>query len=409
MIRRPHRSIEVFDISLMAVVTKAMGAFLVLMLLLMPYYSSGPVGEQNAAQLAQTITQAQKELDLAVQKLAQAKPDPNEIAKLLDEAMKRLREAQELMARLKRDNDALNGQVKRLEENLAEAKKENEDLEKQLADMSTLTMQAQLLSWDCPEVRMELSLLPRQDSYATKKGDKIRNVLNVSTPSVGDLVTVTDDDALAAFKDEKSLAPGHGHRFNQSTANSRISKGQNYVMAILLRDKTPRKIDGVDGYALKRLNKDCHAIVSTQYLKPDKEFQLTGFYAAEWQMAAASYGRVLRDVRDKGGDIELNEPSPETAAWFKALVDSATKEQASVAPAAGDRAALLKIVDAWTVPADTDVCTALTARATRMQVDAKAYNNDDRAGMAAVVADCKAGRFAPALQKLKAEMHRALK
>jgi type II secretory pathway pseudopilin PulG len=37
--RRPHRSIETFDISLMAVVTKAMGAFLVLMLLLLPYYT----------------------------------------------------------------------------------------------------------------------------------------------------------------------------------------------------------------------------------------------------------------------------------------------------------------------------------------------------------------------------------
>ena len=90
----------------MAVVTKAMGAFLVLMLLLMPYYSSGPVGEQNAAQLAQTITAAQKELDLAVQKLAQGKADPNEIAKLLDEALRRLREAQELMARLKRQRRA---------------------------------------------------------------------------------------------------------------------------------------------------------------------------------------------------------------------------------------------------------------------------------------------------------------
>ena len=33
---RPARQIEVFDISLMAVVTKAMGAFLVIMILLMP-------------------------------------------------------------------------------------------------------------------------------------------------------------------------------------------------------------------------------------------------------------------------------------------------------------------------------------------------------------------------------------
>ena len=41
-IRRPHRSIETFDISLMAVVTKAMGAFLVMMLLLIPSYIAVP-------------------------------------------------------------------------------------------------------------------------------------------------------------------------------------------------------------------------------------------------------------------------------------------------------------------------------------------------------------------------------
>ena len=45
--RRPHRQIEVFDISLMAVVTKAMGAFLVLMLILIPYYPTGPNVEQT--------------------------------------------------------------------------------------------------------------------------------------------------------------------------------------------------------------------------------------------------------------------------------------------------------------------------------------------------------------------------
>jgi hypothetical protein len=42
VMRRPHRSIETFDISLMAVVTKAMGAFLVMMLLLIPSYIALP-------------------------------------------------------------------------------------------------------------------------------------------------------------------------------------------------------------------------------------------------------------------------------------------------------------------------------------------------------------------------------
>lgn len=48
--RRPNRQIEVFDISLIAVVTKAMGAFLLVMLL-MPYYSSYPAYQFLAANL----------------------------------------------------------------------------------------------------------------------------------------------------------------------------------------------------------------------------------------------------------------------------------------------------------------------------------------------------------------------
>jgi hypothetical protein len=41
-LRRPRRSIETFDIALMAVVTKAMGAFLVLMLIMLPSYNKVP-------------------------------------------------------------------------------------------------------------------------------------------------------------------------------------------------------------------------------------------------------------------------------------------------------------------------------------------------------------------------------
>lgn len=56
--RRPNRSIETFDISLMAVVTKAMGAFLVMMLLLLPYYSSSPLGKDEAQDLAKKVQDA---------------------------------------------------------------------------------------------------------------------------------------------------------------------------------------------------------------------------------------------------------------------------------------------------------------------------------------------------------------
>ena len=48
-LRRANRAIETFDISLMAVVTKAMGAFLVLMLLLVPSYVAMPAMQRQLA------------------------------------------------------------------------------------------------------------------------------------------------------------------------------------------------------------------------------------------------------------------------------------------------------------------------------------------------------------------------
>ena len=49
-LRRQNRSIEVFDIALMNVVTKAMGAFLVLMLLMLPAYNAMPQAQQEVEQ-----------------------------------------------------------------------------------------------------------------------------------------------------------------------------------------------------------------------------------------------------------------------------------------------------------------------------------------------------------------------
>jgi hypothetical protein len=67
-IRRPHRSIETFDISLMAVVTKAMGAFLVMMLLLIPSYIAVPEMQTKLSDIeAETRQLEQKAASLAKQ------------------------------------------------------------------------------------------------------------------------------------------------------------------------------------------------------------------------------------------------------------------------------------------------------------------------------------------------------
>lgn len=111
--KRPHRSIETFDISLMAVVTKAMGAFLVLMLLLMPYYRSGPIGQKEADALAMKADQVRNSLSVILERLTNASVE--DLRALLEATRMQLEEARGLIAKLKQFIDQLNAQVARLD------------------------------------------------------------------------------------------------------------------------------------------------------------------------------------------------------------------------------------------------------------------------------------------------------
>jgi predicted nucleic acid-binding Zn-ribbon protein len=129
--RRPHRSIETFDISLMAVVTKAMGAFLVLMLLLMPYYSSSPLGKDEAQDLARKVQGADAKIKGVLDRLGD-----KELSKDLMSAREELGSGQQLINQLKRYVDQFSAQVARLEEKIVTLTAELDQLKK---DKSTLS------------------------------------------------------------------------------------------------------------------------------------------------------------------------------------------------------------------------------------------------------------------------------
>src|SRR5579863_6397236 len=139
--RRPHRSIEVFDISLMAVVTKAMGAFLVLMLLLMPYYSSGPIGQQEARDLAAKVEQVNQNIKAVMDELSTASAE--DLRKRLEDALKQLDEAQKLITELQHANDALNSQVSRLEDEKATLASQVAELQQRVNALSAQVAQLQ--------------------------------------------------------------------------------------------------------------------------------------------------------------------------------------------------------------------------------------------------------------------------
>jgi len=159
--KRPHRSIETFDISLMAVVTKAMGAFLVLMLLLMPYYSSSPLGKDEAQDLARKVQDADRKIKRVLDKLGD-----QDLGKDLVSAREELGSGQQLIEQLKRYVDQLSAQVTRLEEKIVTLTAELDQLKK---DKSTLSARVAELEKENADLKAENEKLKAEIERLNKR------------------------------------------------------------------------------------------------------------------------------------------------------------------------------------------------------------------------------------------------
>lgn len=320
---RPHRSIEVFDISLMAVVTKAMGAFLVLMLLLMPYYSSGSLGDKSAADAAKALAEAQNQLKAAMEQLANRSPE--DLAKLLEETRWRLEEAQRFIAQLKRDNDALNAQARRLDADNSELR---DKLAKFEADAKKILVNGYLINWDCTGVRIELAIMAK-DEYIkeTKDHPKLIYLLNHDRMSIeGETYTITDDEIIAKRPDLSAVARGHGYRFDQSNFNYAAAPGT-YYLVLATKSKSVKKIDGWDGRALTRVASDCRVLLGLNYYVPGDNYY--SYWVRDITISNSDYAVMPAQLSVTAKDIDWQTPSAEAIAWLHDQIDHAEKETAS--------------------------------------------------------------------------------
>jgi prefoldin subunit 5 len=90
-IKRPNRNIEVFDISLMAVVTKAMGAFLVIMIMLLPsYYIARSQSEPTVNELRQQVDDLQRRLQEISRNIGKYTENPDDLRRQLAAAIDQL-------------------------------------------------------------------------------------------------------------------------------------------------------------------------------------------------------------------------------------------------------------------------------------------------------------------------------
>ncbi len=166
--RRVNRQIEVFDISLMAVVTKAMGAFLVLMILLMPYYRSAPAYQKPAEDIRRELDSLRKRLAEMQQNLGRFKEDPEPLKRELAAALEQIDRLKVQITGLERQLDQAWAQVTRLQNDVTKLEALRQQLEAEKAALAEEKAKAE-------QVRDELdkrlsAVLPLFDSAAAKSG-----------------------------------------------------------------------------------------------------------------------------------------------------------------------------------------------------------------------------------------------
>ena len=129
------------EIAMMAVITKAMGAFLVLMIILLPYYTSDPVAQRTAEETTEQVEKAKEQLQQAQAALKKGRLTDEEIDELLAllvKAIQNLEEALLNIHQLKLQVDHLTAQVNRLEAEVAAQQQEIAALKEEIERLKRL-------------------------------------------------------------------------------------------------------------------------------------------------------------------------------------------------------------------------------------------------------------------------------
>lgn len=132
---RPRRQVEVFDIAIVAVVTKALGAFIVLVIMLLPYYRSDPANAPAVQAVRDHLRDARLAIEMVQQALNEKAPDPAALSGLVERSRQSLDEAQGFVQALRNSLDQASAQIGRLEAREA-------DLEQQIAKLQAELSQA---------------------------------------------------------------------------------------------------------------------------------------------------------------------------------------------------------------------------------------------------------------------------
>ena len=141
--RMPRREINIFNLSMMDVISGAMGAFLIIMVILMRYYKEDAdlTAQRTAAE--QQFDQIQQQIDEAIRQLQETTDlDVAALLRKLEEMKRQLTDARRDVTRLTNDLQAARNRARQLETQNEELQRENEILKQRVEFNEPFVVQA---------------------------------------------------------------------------------------------------------------------------------------------------------------------------------------------------------------------------------------------------------------------------
>lgn len=251
--RRPRRETQIFSLSMMDVISGAMGAFLIIMVVLMRYYKEDEEITAQREQLQRQLQDIRRQVDEAIQQLQNTTDvDIEELLRRLEALKQQLAEAERQMNRLNNDLQAarsrvnqLESQNKKLSQQKRQLEQEKEELDRKLRYRQPFVV---LAIWDAPKY-VDVDIVVEDNVPIKELGNKVR-----------------------FFHPDKKVTSGWP---GQATFDG---GGDSYAEAWLTRDSEPGYIHKV--YVVLRSNSLARttveaAVAGEGYLEPFGKVQLT--------------------------------------------------------------------------------------------------------------------------------------
>ena len=204
--RARNREINIFSISLLDILTGLLGAFLFLMLGLIPYYMKVSVGRSLSAQEQQQFEEMKK----LVEKGLKGPLSEEEVKKLQDE-MDRLQKQDQ---QFRSENDRLQNELDHSREDLQQARQDRDQAKQNLEQQRKATdywsgqdgTVSILSSWDSPATDIDVFIMSPSGKIYGQKQEKIlgRDVALDGSDSHGKDWRVPDEGLLAYLTENGS-------------------------------------------------------------------------------------------------------------------------------------------------------------------------------------------------------------